>query len=288
VAVGQQACALTTLTFAFYGLFLFTNGKFDVADPVHHPTDVVRIGMDETELGMRVPFVWADVRSWRRPGEVERILLRSSERERLWAGQPVMVSVRPGFYGVPWVSRIEADLERRSQVVLGMFPGAGQVRKDLADFYLRLGRYTDAAVTTRDYAQRFPYDQNFPVSVAKRLTSRQRFTDVVTVLAEVAPRREDANVYMLLGYALGMQGRRSEGLALLEKARAMQPTDWWPHYALGWVYAGDAQYAAAVASFEKAVVLRPGLYDAQRELQRLRPLVAQSAARAGRPKIAER
>ena len=68
----------------------------------------------------------------------------------------------------------------------------------------------------------------------------------------------------------------------------MQPADWWPHYALGWVYAGGAQYAAAVASFEKAVVLRPGLYDAQRELQRLRPLVGQSAARLTRPSAVER
>jgi hypothetical protein len=288
VAVGQKACALTTLGFSFYGLFLFTNGKFDVVDPVHHPTDIVRIGMDETELGMRVPFVWADVRSWRRPGEIERILLRSSERERLWAGQAVMVSVRPGFYGIPWVSRIQPDVERRSQVILRMFPGAGQVRKDLAEFYVRLGRFTAAAVITREYSERFPNDQHFPVYVAKMLTSRYRFADVVTVLADVAPRREDANVYMLLGYSLGMQGRRAQGLALLEKARAMQPADWWPHYALGWVYAGDGQYAAAVLSFEKAVVLRPGLYDAHRELQRLRPLVGQSAARFARPTGVER
>ncbi|MEX2147139.1 MAG: hypothetical protein WED01_09030 [Candidatus Rokuibacteriota bacterium] len=288
VAVGKQVCALTTLAFSFYGLFLFTNGKFDVADPVHHATEIVRIGMDETELGMRMPFVWADVRSWRRPGDIERILLRGSERERLWAGQAVMVSVRPGFYGVPWVSRIEVDVERRSQIVLGMVPGAGQVRKDLAEFYVRLGRFTDAAVTAREYAQRFPHDQHFPVHLAKLLTSRDRFADVVTVLADVAPRREDAGVYMLLGYSLGMQGRRAEGLALLERARAMQPADWWPHYALGWVYAGDAQYAAAVVSFEKAVVLRPGLYDAQRELQRLRPLVGQSAARLTRPSAPER
>jgi Flp pilus assembly protein TadD len=289
VAVGKKLCALTTLAFSFYGLFLFTNGRFDIADPVHYSTEIVGIGMDETELGVRVPFIWADVRSWRRSGEVERILLRRTERERLWAGQAVMVSIRPGFYGVPWVSRIEADVERRSQVILGTFPGAGQVRKDLAEFYVRLGRFTDAAVTAREYAQRFPHDRDFPVSIAKQLTSRDRFADVVTVLADVASRHEDANVYMLLGYSLGMQGRRAEGLPLLERARAMQPSDWWPHYALGWVYAGGGQYAHAVASFEKAIALRPGLYDVRRELQRLRPLVAQSAAQSDtRPAVVGR
>ena len=36
--------------------------------------------------------------------------------------------------------------------------------------------------------------------------------------------REDAEAYMLLGYALAMQGqRRADGLAYLERARTMQP-----------------------------------------------------------------
>src|SRR5262249_9708409 len=32
LAVGQKICALTTLGFCFYSLFLFTNAKFDLAD----------------------------------------------------------------------------------------------------------------------------------------------------------------------------------------------------------------------------------------------------------------
>ena len=39
---------------------------------------------------------------------------------------------RPGFYGGPWVSRIEADVERRSVPILDAFPDAGQIRKDFA------------------------------------------------------------------------------------------------------------------------------------------------------------
>ena len=279
VAVGQRVCALVALGFTFYGLFLFTNGRFDVADPAHYSTEIVSIGMDETELGVRVPFVWADVRSWRRPGEIERILLRPDERERLWGGQAVVVSVRPGFYNVAWVSRIDADVEKRSREVLAELPEASQIRKDLAEFYVRLGRFTEAAMTTREYGRRFPDDRDFPVRIAKLLTSRDRFADVVTVLTDVAPRREDADVYMLLGYALGMQGRQAEGLPLLDRARTMQPRNWWPPYALGWVYGGSGDYARAVASFQKALELRPGLYDAEREIQRLRPLAARAPAR---------
>ena len=274
VAVGRRVCALVVLGFTFYGLFLFTNGKFDVADPAHYPTEIVSIGMDETGLGVTAPFVWAGVRSWRRPGEIERILLRPDERERLWAGQAVVVSVRPGFYNVAWVSRIDADVEKRSREVLAELPEASQIRKDLAEFYVRLGRYTEAAITTREYARRFPDDHAFPVRIARLLASRERFADVVTVLADVAPGREDADVYTLLGYSLGMQGRQAEGLSLLERARTMQPGNWWPHYALVRVYGGGGDYARAVASFQKALELRPGLYDAEREIQRLRPLAA--------------
>lgn len=274
IAIGYRVCALAILGFCVYGLFLFSNGNFDLSDPTHHSTEIVRIGLDETEIGLRVPFVWADVRSWRRPGELERILVRPHERERLWGGQSVIVSVRAGFHGVPWVSRIEGDVEKQSREILAVSPEAAQIRKDLAEFYVRLGRFTEAAMTTREYVQRFPDDRQFAVRIAKVLTSRDRFADVVMVLEDVAPRREDADVYMLLGHALAAQGRRPEGIALLERARAMQPRNWWPHYALGWAYGGSGDYGRAVAAFQKAIEMRPGLPDAERELQRLRPLAA--------------
>jgi len=187
----------------------------------------------------------------------------------------VVVSVRSGFYGRPWVSAIELDVERQSRAVLALVPAAVQIRKDLAAFYARTGRFTDAAATTRDYAHDFPADRDFPIGMAKLLTTRDRFKDVVTILADVVGRREDAEAYMLLGYALAMQGqRRADGLAYLERARAMQPRNWWPHYALGWAYAAGGDYTRAVPSFEQAVALRRGLTDAERELQRLRPLAA--------------
>jgi tetratricopeptide (TPR) repeat protein len=276
IAIAQRLGALIVLGFTFYGLFLFTNGRFDAAAPTHHAAQIAHIGLDETDLGDVMPVAWVDIKSWRRPGELERILLRPDERERLWGGQAVVVSVRPGFYGVPWVSRIEADVETRSRGVLAALPEAAQIRKDLAEFYLRLGRFTEAAMTAREYARRVPGDRDFPVRIAKLLTSRDRFADVIIVLADVAPRREDSDVDMLLGYALAMQGRRPEGVALLERARAAQPRNWWPHYALGWAYSGGGDYPRAVASFQRALQLRPGLSDAERELQRLRPLAARA------------
>jgi hypothetical protein len=279
VGLGYRLCALVIIGSSLYGVFLLSNGRFDLSEPAHHPTQIVRIGLDETEIGIRVPFVWADVRSWRRPGQLERVLVRPEERERLWGGQAVVVSVRSGFHGVPWISRIEGDVEKQSLEILAVAPEAGQIRKELAEFYVRLGRYGEAAVATREYARRFPDDHDFPVRIARMLTTRQRPGEVVTVLADLAPLREDADVYMLLGHALAMQGRRPEGVAHLERARTMQPRNWWPYYALGWVYAGDGQYARAVTAFQRALELRPGLPDVERELQRLRPLAARAPGR---------
>jgi tetratricopeptide (TPR) repeat protein len=258
---------------------MFANGKFDEAAAVTYTTEIVGIGMDETEFGIRVPFVWADVRSWRRPGGVERVLLRSEERDRLWGGQAVVVAIRPGYYGIPWIWRLEPDLEKRSAEVLALFPDAARVWQDLAEFYVRLDRFTEAATITREYTRRFPHDRHFPVRIAWLLTTRDRFADVVTVLRDVAPRHQNAEVYMLLGYSLGMQGQQREGIPLLERARSMLPNNWWPHYALGWVYISTGEYSLAIASFQRAVQLRPGLHHVEEQIERLRPLAARAPAR---------
>ena len=205
----------------------------------------------------------------------------AAQGERVWriaAGSNYLYFNVPSTFtfqaGLPVYVEVTYLDEGQGTVALQYDSTNGNV---LADFYVRLGRFTEAAITTREYARRFPDDRTFPVRIARLLTSRDRFADVVTTLADVAPRREDAHVYMLLGHSLAAQGRRAEGIAYLERARTMQPGHWWPYYALGWAYSGTGDYARAVASFQRAVELRPGLYDVERELQRIRPLATRAA-----------
>jgi Flp pilus assembly protein TadD len=271
---GHRACALVILGFSFWGLFLFVNGRFDLSDPVARATQIVEIAGGETAIGVTVPFTWLTFISWDNPAREARLLLRWDERWRLWGGQPVVVLVRQGFFGVPWISAIEPDFEKQSREILRVMPEAAGVWKELALFHVRINRFDEARRVAGEYFARFPQNPEFPVRIATILTSRDRFADVAALLTPVAARHEDVDVYMLLGYALGMQGRRTDGLRYLERARAMQPDNWWPHYALGWVYGAHGDTANAVLSFERALQLRPGLHDVEAQLGRLRPQVA--------------
>ena len=85
----------------------------------------------------------------------------------------------------------------------------------------------------------------------------------------MAQRHERVDIYAQYGYAVAMQGNR-DGLKYLERAAAMEPENWWPHYALGHAYGVHRDFQRAVASFEQALKLRPGLADVMQLLPSLR------------------
>ena len=106
------------------------------------------------------------------------------------------------------------------------------------------------------------------------MMGRDRFVEIAAVLKPVAQRHERADIYTAYGYAVAMQGHR-EGLTYLERAAGMQPRNRWPHYALGHAYGVHGEYQRAVASFERALELRPGLADVIERLPALRQGAAQ-------------
>jgi hypothetical protein len=278
---GFRICALVVLGFAFYSLYLFTNGKFDLSDPVPHRVKLVGIAHDESALGASTPFAWMTLTSWRGPDRAESLLVRWDEQQRLWPGQPVVVLERQGFYGTRWVSAVEPDLEAQSQEILRLAPGARQVWKDLAWFHVRLLRFDAARQAASEYIARAPEDGDFPAHIASALLGRDRFTEIAAILKPVVQRHERVDIYAPYGYALAMQGNR-DGFRYLERAAAMQPNHWWPHYGLGHAYGvhGDAQ--RALASFERALALRPGLADVIERLPALRQQAARHRAAQNR------
>jgi Flp pilus assembly protein TadD len=268
----DRTCAVAIVGFALWGLFLVANAVFDRSDPTPRATQIVAIAAEESTLGTTLPLTWVVLRGWQTPASDVRLLVCPAERWRLWGGQPVIVLVRRGFFGLSWVSAIEPDAERQSREVLKAVPDAAEVWKQLVMFHLRLGRLGDARRAASEYVAHFPDDPEFPVHVASILISRDRFADVAALLTPVAQKHQHAAVFMYLGYALGMQGRGPAGVEYLQRARELEPDNWWPHYGLGWVLASRGDMAGAVRAFERALDLRPGLADVEQELRRIRPL----------------
>ncbi len=272
-----RACALYVLGLTFYSLYLFTNGKFDLSDPVPHATTLVSIAHEETVFWGSTPFTWMTLTSWRDPNRTERVLMRRDERLRLWGGQPIMVLERQGFYGSRWVSAIEPNVEAQSREILRLAPDALQIWKDLALFYVRLLRFDDARRAASEYVARAPHDPEFPAQIASALMGRDRFAEIAAILKPVVARHERMDLYASYGYAVAMQGQR-EGFKYLERAAELRPDHWWPHYALGHAYGVHRDYPRAVASFERALALRPGLADVGRLLPGLRQQAAQQGS----------
>lgn len=270
----HRLCALFVLGMTFYSLYLFTNGKFDLSDPVPHATTLVSIAHDEAALGPSTPFSWMTFTSWRDPSRTERVLMRWDEWRRHWGGQPVVVLERQGFYGTRWISAIEPNVEVQSREILRLAPDALQIWKDLAWFHVRLLRFDDARRATSEYVTRAPHDPEFPAAIASALLGRDRFVEIAAILKPVVQRHERVEVYAPYGYAVAMQGNR-EGFKYLERAAEMKPNHWWPHYALGHAYGVHRDYQRALASFERALKLRPGLADVGERLPGLRQQVAQ-------------
>lgn len=65
-------------------------------------------------------------------------------------------------------------------------------------------------------------------------------------------------------------GRKAEGVALLEKAAALDPTNWWTFYALGYAHFYDGELSAAAPWFERVLELRPNFPEIEDRLRTIR------------------
>ena len=173
VKLGYRACGVIVVAFTLWGAFLFANGRLDRSDPVPHATEIVGIAGGETGMGI-LPFTWMELRPWRDSKRRERLLVRGDERPRFFNGQPVVVLLRRGYFGVAWVSAVEPDVARQSREILKLAPRASQVYKDLIRFYVRIGRLDEARRIAGEYTAQFPDDRDFPVQVATLLSARDR------------------------------------------------------------------------------------------------------------------
>jgi tetratricopeptide (TPR) repeat protein len=269
----EQALSYVVVGFCLYGTLLFVNGTFSGPETVH-TAGLVEISGGEVGLGPFRVFSWATLRSWRRPGQTERLLIPDGERWQLWGGQDVLVHVRPGLFGISWVSQVELNQERVYRAVLEMTPTAARVWAGLAHVYVRSRRFDEARQAGIRYLEIYPRDAPFAMWLGTLLIDASRPADAVAILEPLATRTPSRELHERLGFALALAGRRAEGIPHLRKAIELAPREWWPYWGLAHVYYWGGEFDQAIPLFEKALELRPHHPEARDILARVRTLAA--------------
>lgn len=253
-----------------YSAVLWVNGAGNKAPLEDHAAQVVRVMGAELDLDGIIPLAWVQLTSWRRPSGTERILLRAAESRKLWAGQPVIVQVRRGRLGIPWVVKIERDQEAYARQILEKMPTAVEPWKTLINFLIDHQRWDEAAAKMREYLALYPEDYAFAEGIAAAFGQARRPADLVEILGPFAAKQANYNAYNMVGFALHQLGRREEAVQLLQASIPLEPENFWAYYHLGYVYQAMGQRVEAQAAFEEVLKRRPQFPEIEAALKSLR------------------
>lgn len=272
--------ALTRLqpwTEGFVGLFIcsgmlvFINGYRDLSASTDRRSEVLGVTRVKIDLVERIyPLSWVDLKSWRHPQRVERVLLWHREDHVLWVGQPVIVQMKGGALKIPWVFKLEPDEERRARQILAAIPTAAEVWKDLINFYLDRRQWDEAYAATQEYLTIYPKDYDFAEGTAAAFGQARRHAQLVAILEPFLTPHPTYYGYNMVGFALGYMGRQEEGIKLIEQSIPMDPKSFWAYYNIGYIYRYMGNAEKAIPMFEKVLALRPNFPEIEAELVQLR------------------
>ncbi|HSF06495.1 MAG TPA: hypothetical protein VLG10_11955 [Methylomirabilota bacterium] len=284
----EYALVVVIGVFGLYGLVCYVNGALDRSAPVEVRTQVLQIGRAEAELHGALPYAWTDFWSWRPDGRADRILLSAAERAALWPGQGVIMEVRSGALGIPWVVRVRRDEEWQHRRVLAIAPTAAGARKALIDLYVTQRRWPEAAAAALEYQRHYPKDFEYLRGVAGTLMFVGQDAAAVTLLEPFTRNSGNPAALTMAGWALHRAARQSgpetpagsahrgdadqsaRGIAMLETSSRMDPGNLWTHYYLGYAYRDVGRLPEAVAAFQRVLDRVPAHADARRQISALR------------------
>jgi tetratricopeptide (TPR) repeat protein len=274
----EQVSGVLVRVFVFYSLLLFANAALDRATAEPREADVVEIAGDSLDLG-HIPFRWLVLRPIGDPGRMERVLL-SPVDPPLWAGEPVLLDVRPGFFGLSWIARISLDDVRQGRAILERNPTSAEGWKLLIKGYALRNKIAEGTDATVEYARLYPADYDFPETIAQGLGMAGYCPEMYRILEPFIPRRTDYEFYVYVGHALACMKRVPEALVFLEKARALEPENWWADYEIGYLYF-DAQKFELARPFLSRVQKTRHIASVALDLDTIEKIVSLKRAREG-------
>jgi tetratricopeptide (TPR) repeat protein len=231
--------------------------------------EIVAITETDLPLDMTFPITWATVRFADDPEATPRVLLGRRETSYVWVGQSVVVHVRSGALGVPWVRRVERDEEQYYRKVLATFSDAAEAWKGLVRTYFDQRRWQDAERAALDYLARYPNDYEFAYSTASEFAVSRHYGPTVAMLEPFLGRRQDYVFYNSLGWSLAHVGQVNRGIELLKSSIPLDPNNFWAYYHLGYLYVRTRQTADAIEMFRNVLERRPNFPEVEAQLRAL-------------------
>jgi hypothetical protein len=192
-AGGQLLDGLTAMLLVLgfvAGLVLTYNAIFDRSAPRRRRVEIVALG--GLELPFRLgQFAWADLRDRQPPRRTERIVLSPGRDTISLAdarpGQPAIVEMRGGWFGLPWVSAVTVDHGQHVQRVLATLPAAAALRKVMIASLQREGRWQELRAQAEAHLREYPHDRDYILTLARDLQAHGQTADGEALARLVRP-----------------------------------------------------------------------------------------------------
>jgi tetratricopeptide (TPR) repeat protein len=266
-----RTAVLGIAAFLLWTAVVLVNGALDRSAGVTEASEVLSVVTASIDpgVGKLIPHAHVDLRSWRTAGEVERVVLSASERQRTWVGQPVNVTVRGGFLDIPWVAVVKVDEARHLRQVLAASPNAFHAMQRLIAIYVERRQWDEALELTRRYAAVYPSDVGIVEYVADYLGIAGRYSDQVELIEGLVARNPDYKSLSMLGFALDRSEDHQRAIEVLKRAVELRPNDFLALHYLGEAYQALERREEAIAAYEAELRIRPQSLEVRRRVRAL-------------------
>ena len=162
--------------YGLYGVVLAYNGSLDTGAATEHRTEVLRM------RGWPPMMQWAELRGWEAGQPTSRVYVFPGrdgfQMTRPMVGQPVIVRIRPGLLGIPWVDTMRPDPSYQAEAILQAAPTAGRVRRELILRLIHNGQWADALAQTTIHHQQYPHDRTGLTAIVDAFRAASRAGEV--------------------------------------------------------------------------------------------------------------
>ena len=255
--------------FVWLAIALVFNARLDRAGADVHRAEVVGVGARTLTTGVALVHSWMDVRSSTLGANVVRIALGPTEQGTFWREEEVLVWVRPGRFGIPWIARLERDLEGYYRSALQKIPGARGPSLALVAFLVDHMRWDEARDESVRYLAAHPEDVDFAVYAGSTMSVRGWLDASAEMLSLAAARWPGRYLLGRLAWVETRRGDRARAMAVAERAAARYPDGWEFPLVLAYNLERDGDVARAAAALDRAATLRPNVPDVTQALARL-------------------